>query len=483
MKRQREEQITKVVDVRKLALDMLKDVSNYNNITTLLELVNNDNPKVVHATISNLHYIFVRLAEKGLMDKTLEKEAAKHTVSNWLNENRKQFLLLMAKNLRHSDLRVQITCFEKSIDLLSVFNHRANEFQNEMYRICVYGILSMDSMTHSLRETIIRKLNQYDDLRYYFFKNTHHFMNQSSIGSVKVLLDILLELDPAKDSDIRTLNDLNYQGADASKKSTLMKPSVYKKAFSDCWISLLALPMDHHTYSAVLEILHSQVIPNLSDPTALMDFLVDAYNSGGMLSILALNGLFTLIIGHNLDYPLFYHKLYALIDQNILHVKYRSRFFRLVDTFLSSSMLPSKMIASFIKRICHLALWAPPSGVLITLPLVFNLLRKHPLCIQMIHNNSSEPKDTIFLVNELDPSHTNAIDSSLWELQMLKKHYCPQISKLASIFEESLARPSYDLEDFLDQTYKSLIDLDLENKKVKDVRVEVERAGSAYLKL
>ncbi len=113
-------------------------------------------------------------------------------------------------------------------------------------------------------------------------------------------------------------------------------------------------------------------------------------NIGGLLSILALNGLFTLILEFNLDYPLFYHKLYALLDRNVLHVKYRSRFFRLVDLFLSSNMLPSKMVASFIKRIFQLSLWAPPSGIILTLPLVFNLLRKHPLCIQMIHRSSED---------------------------------------------------------------------------------------------
>lgn len=39
----------------------------------------------------------------------------------------------------------------------------------------------------------------------------------------------------------------------------------------------------------------------------------------------------------NRDYPDFYHKLYTLLDRNIMHVKYRSRFFRLLDIFLSSS--------------------------------------------------------------------------------------------------------------------------------------------------
>lgn len=36
------------------------------------------------------------------------------------------------------------------------------------------------------------------------------------------------------------------------------------------------------------------------------------------------------------DYPNFYQKLYALLDRHVMHVKYRARFFRLLDTFLAS---------------------------------------------------------------------------------------------------------------------------------------------------
>lgn len=36
------------------------------------------------------------------------------------------------------------------------------------------------------------------------------------------------------------------------------------------------------------------------------------------------------------EYSHFYKKLYALMDREVLHVKYRARFFRLSETFLSS---------------------------------------------------------------------------------------------------------------------------------------------------
>lgn len=63
---------------------------------------------------------------------------------------------------------------------------------------------------------------------------------------------------------------------------------------------------------------------------------------GGPLGLLALNGLFILIRDYNLDYPDFYDRLYAMLDRSVLHVKYRSRFFRLAETFLSSSYVDAR---------------------------------------------------------------------------------------------------------------------------------------------
>jgi U3 small nucleolar RNA-associated protein 19 len=38
------------------------------------------------------------------------------------------------------------------------------------------------------------------------------------------------------------------------------------------------------------------------------------------------------------------------------------------------------------------------------------------------------------------------------------------VSGMVKIFEDSLAKPSYDLEDFLDQSYLSLIETELKSK-------------------
>lgn len=88
------------------------------------------------------------------------------------------------------------------------------------------------------------------------------------------------------------------------------------------------------------------------------DWLGGLVDRGGANALLAMNGLFILMTQFNLcvsassildikvltpglnsDYPNFYDKLYALLDRNVLHVKYRARFFRLLDTFLASTYI------------------------------------------------------------------------------------------------------------------------------------------------
>lgn len=58
-----------------------------------------------------------------------------------------------------------------------------------------------------------------------------------------------------------------------------------------------------------------------------------------------------------------------------------------------------------------------------------------------------------FLAAEPNPTSTNALESSLWELYSHRQHYHASVSTLAKIFQEAFTRPSYAMEDFLDHTY------------------------------
>ena len=139
--------------------------------------------------------------------------------------------------------------------------------------------------------------------------------------------------------------------------------------------------------------------------------------------------------------------------------------------------LPAALLASFVKRLSRLSLTAPPSSIIITIPFVYNLLKRHPALMCMVHRDevTSEPFEGVcryfsrilhqkfiqsnadpFLADEPNPNLTNALDSSLWELYSHKSHYHAGVSTLARIFEEAFTKPSYPMEDFLDHTYATV---------------------------
>ncbi|ORZ19354.1 CBF/Mak21 family-domain-containing protein [Absidia repens] len=280
-------------------------------------------------------------------------------------------------------------------------------------------------------------------------------------------------------------NDKDTKKQSPKKLAPLLQLSVHKKSFTNAWLAILKLPLTEEYYRRTLLIMHKRILPHLSDPRLLMDFLTDAYNAGGAISLLALNGIFTLITEHNLDYPDFYSKLYTLLDRNLLHMKYRSRFFRLLELFLSSAYLPAALIAAFIKRLARLSLTAPPAASVIVVPFIYNMLKRHPTCMKMIHSSSAPTDDATdpYDITIMDPYHCHAIDSSLWELQTLSQHYYANVSTLAKIFTEQFLKPKYNLEDFLDHTYATFFKTETERKRKKTPALAMTKPGESVWEL
>ncbi|CAI4053828.1 hypothetical protein N7582_005828 [Saccharomyces uvarum] len=280
--------------------------------------------------------------------------------------------------------------------------------------------------------------------------------------------------------------------------------SKYKSNFEKNWLSLLNGQLSLQQYKTILLILHKRIIPHFHTPTKLMDFLTDSYNlqtsnnNAGVIPILALNGLFELMRRFNLEYPHFYKKLYQIINQDLMHVKYRARFFRLMDIFLSSTHLSAHLVASFMKRLARLTLESPPSAIVSVIPFIYNLIRKHPNCMIMLHNPAfiSDPfqtpeqvahlkslKDSYvdpFNVNESDPELTHALDSSLWELASLMEHYHPNVATLAKVFSQPFKKLSYNMEDFLDWSYDSLLSAESSRRLKTLPTLEFEVFGSVF---
>ncbi|KAK9051877.1 hypothetical protein SSX86_028505 [Deinandra increscens subsp. villosa] len=262
-----------------------------------------------------------------------------------------------------------------------------------------------------------------------------------------------------------------------------------KLKFSKTWMAFLTLPLPIDVYKEVLATLHQAVIPYLSNPILLCDFLTRSYDIGGVISVMALSGLFILMTEHGLEYPNLYVKLYALLKPSIFIAKHRAKFFELLDSCLKSSLLPAYLAASFAKKLSRLALTVPPSGGLVITALIHNLLRRHPSINCLVHQEekdqttkdvtSIKPGIDHFNNEETDLLKTNAMRSSLWEVDTLRHHYCPPVSRFVLSLENDLTVRSKTTEvaikDFSSGSYATIF-RDEMRRRVKQVPLAFYKA-------
>ena len=224
----------------------------------------------------------------------------------------------------------------------------------------------------------------------------------------------------------------------------------------ETWMNILKRPLSGAQRQQVLGLTSNNLVYWFSRPEILMDFLSSSFDAGGAESLTALPGIFCLMHEKNLDYPHFYTKLYGLLDHDYLHSKHQIQLLKLLDTFLSSTHLPAILVASFIKRLARLCLHAPPSGLIALIPWMYNLLKVHPACTLMIQrytgaslrSNEQLSQTDPFLAREPDPMKTNAIESSLWEIETLQSHFHPNVSIIAKVVSEQFTKQAYKVEDF-----------------------------------
>lgn len=115
------------------------------------------------------------------------------------------------------------------------------------------------------------------------------------------------------------------------------------------------------------------------------------------------------------------------------------------------------MIASFVKRLARLALSASPAAIIMIIPFVYNLLKRHSSCMCMLQRDAedAESQDT-YDEYEKDPMNTHALESSLWELKTLQRHYLSHVATMSKVFQEVFTKPEFQMEDFLDHGYATV---------------------------
>uniref|UniRef100_A0A8C3XPN6 Nucleolar complex associated 4 homolog n=1 Tax=Chelydra serpentina TaxID=8475 RepID=A0A8C3XPN6_CHESE len=359
-------------------------------------------------------------------------------------------------------------------------------FPRELLKVSVVENLIPCEEDASLLISRFQEYLEYDDIRYFVMKAVAENIGQVMQKTKEVPLPIYQQnvfslissiSMPSKENEV-----VSFMVKQANQEEwKVSKLKEHKRAFERMWLGFLKHKLPTGLYKKVLVILHDSILPYLNEPTLMIDFLTVAYDIGGAISLLALNGLFVLIQQHNLEYPDFYKKLYSLLDPSIYHVKYRARFFHLADLFLSSSHLPAYLVAAFIKRLSRLALTAPPQALLMVIPFICNLFRRHPACKVLVHRPGG-PEDLSedpYIMDEEEPSESRALESSLWELQTLQRHYHPDVAQAAAVVNQSLSELEDDISGLLELSAYELFDRELK-KKATGVPLEFEQVRGLF---
>ncbi|KAJ8511979.1 hypothetical protein OPV22_002413 [Ensete ventricosum] len=509
-------------DLKALGHQLLSSRAHINNLPVLLSFLSPSSPVALALeSLISLQSFFVPLfpeipSSLSVPNKRSvaptddgEEKDVELVFKDWLRERFGEFLNGL----------IEITVSGQSVDALRdvaldaimdfVKLGKDGRFHSAIYHRFLHRIVRATSAVDPLLDLLGPKYFKYIDVRYFtytsiekiiksFESSTLHSDEDSSELSsmefpVRIMYNILFccpPLEAEKEQSYEMWSQLGISSKEVGKLSSIdlvsdAEPENSKKVDSDvsssshiakkiklkfakAWISFLKLPLPVDVYKEVLASLHQTIIPYLANPSILCDFLTRSYDFGGVVSVMALSGLFILMTHHGLEYPKFYEKLYALLTPAVFMAKHRAGFFQLLDTCLRSSYLPAYLAATFAKKLSRLALSVPPSGALIIIAVIHNLLRRHPAINFLVHQPIGDENDRgtsvednrsgedvresenghiilstklgtdPFDIQECDPAKSNAMRSSLWEIETLQHHYSPAVSRFVASLENDL---------------------------------------------
>ncbi|KAI0904710.1 nucleolar complex protein [Ustulina deusta] len=270
-----------------------------------------------------------------------------------------------------------------------------------------------------------RYLGEYADIRFYTFKALSNiFANHDTSSIDNDLFNSIFDMLSYFEDVPSSAENLCSFCIDLPKKKPPLILSLHqqKNQCQSAWVA-----------EQLLEIMAESIAPWFVQPERLMGFLTDSYNAGGSLSPLALSGVF-------------------LRPPDLSGV----------------NPPPASLVASFIKGLARLCLITPPSAIVAIIPWIYNLL-KRDLSRAVLEG---EGMDDLFSEKEEDPMQTQAIDSCLWEIAQLQSHYHPNVATIAKIISGQFTKQWYNMEDFLDHSYQSLVDAELSKSAKKSPSVE-----------
>ena len=301
------------------------------------------------------------------------------------------------------------------------------------------------------------KYLEYEDIRYFTLKYIQ--TNLDEYKSNETLIENLINLFSFIPGLIKGEKTSLFALEDVNESSNLLNIDYHRKMFSDCIFKIIHLELDSGLYKKIMMKFPEKLLPKMSNPLMCADFLNESYKVGGLISILALDSLYVLISKYNIEIPEFYKKIYEQLNPSIFNTKYKSRYFALLDTCLSSTHLSVYLVAVFMKKISRLLLFAPSTDTKVLLRFITNLAIRHPTCKQLIHRkNGKSLSGDPFDINSKNLNQTTVLNSSVWEVQAIANHYSPSVAQEIKLLNSLPTNESDVFELLDDNNFESLIE-------------------------
>lgn len=479
-------------ELRSKANDFLNSRRNANNLVDIIahleECLSEKRP--VNSCILTLEVIFTQLLKRREMciaitplkpkDQSLETK-----YKEWLQERYEEALKMIQQCIKlekpTENTQALVTCMK-----LMSWEGKYPLEQTDSYcfpKCRLRSILQAILSTERSNSQLINRFKEYADyidIVYYSWKILPKLTTKAAFENdmfARNYLDLINALPVEKEmpDDAKLLCSLESPTEEHYDYIEI------RRAMNKVWNCIMKWDMKASVHKKVLIVLIERILEHLEKPILLTDFLMDSLDYGGPISLLALQGIFTLIQKHNINYPNIYEKLYSMFEPEIFHTKYKARLFYLADIFLSSTHLPENLVAAFVKRLARLSLLAPPQDAIIIMYFIGNLILRHPGLKRLINSETEVevPKDP-FIMEEREPTKSNAIESSLWEIELLQKHCLPAVASAAQFISKPLPTTEWDLSSVLELTEEELIEKELA-KEPTEYELTPVRPDSMFL--
>ncbi|CAH1178914.1 unnamed protein product [Phaedon cochleariae] len=415
--------------------------------------------EMIFTSLLKERHMFIEIVPLKPVEKTEENQ-----FKTWLRNVYEECFTKILQCLEHSSQKVQMQGLATAMNILSHEGRFPLEskgsFDNYVPLMKLKSVLMKLLSNKQNNMQLINKYTEYllfDDVLFFTWKILPSLTAKSNPNEVYIMnyLILLEKLNVYQNAETKFLcGSGNVSGAFFT-----FDENIIKKFLNKIWHCVMHWEHTPDTHKQVLIVLLEKVLCHLEKPLLLTDFLMDSLDVGGAVSLLALQGIFTMIQVHNLDYPNLFAKLYSMFEPEIFHTKYKARLFHLSDLFLSSTHLPETLVAAFAKRMARLALVAPSEDVIILCNFIGNLILRHPGLKCLLNNPGCAAASTDpYIMEERDPLKSNAIISSLWELQTLQNHVIPSVAVAARFINTPLPSVEWDLGQILENTGDDIFD-------------------------